>query len=274
MLHVAEYSDVGSTTRGATAIPLEPALDTQTLEITAGSVQSATFEPATCVITLLSDEDCMFKIGRDPNALDGGNKLIAKIEKTITVIAGSGMKIAVTAANVRSVSKMDNMDSLEALVKLLASPADAKTQFDLMAANVAKMNDSAAELRKASEEAAATRDQALQAANDAAAAKAVADVAAGDVAKRENALDQDMKDHADKVAADKADADARRQELDRGSASIAADFIAVNKRADELNALLANIQAREKELTDREAAVAADKADYEARIAKLKAIAA
>lgn len=272
MLYIAEYSDVGSTQRGALAIPLEPALGTQTVEVTAGSVQSAAFEPLTCILTLLSDEDCMYAVGKDPNALDGGSKLIAKREKVITIPAGQGLKIAVTAANVRSVSKMDNMDSLEALVKLLAFPADAKTQYDLMAANVAKMNESADALRKASEENAAIRDQLIVATNDALAAKAVADVAAGDVAKRENALDVDMADHAAQVAADKAAADQRGKVLDQRETDLNANAVAVNKRDNELADLAVSLDEREKALADREAAAAALQADYEARLAKLKAL--
>lgn len=273
MLYLAEYTDIGSTGRGSIAIPLEPALKTQVFEVTAGSVQSETFAPGTCVITLLSDEDCMFKIGADPNAMDGGNKLIAKTEKVIAVQVGAGLRIAVTAANVRSVSKMDNMDSLEALVKLLASPADAKTQYDLMAANVAKMNDSADALRKASEESAAIRDQLILATNDAHAAKAVADVAAGDVAKRENALDQDWKDHAAQVAVDKAAADERAKVLAAQEATVASGNDLLNKRGTELTDLAASLDAREKALADREAAAAALQTDYEARLAKLKALA-
>lgn len=274
MLYLSEYSDVGSTTRGAIAIPLEPALETHVLEVSAGNVQSATFEPQTCVVTLLSDEDCVFKIGKDPDALDGGNKLIAKTEKVIAVQAGLGLKIAVTAANVRSVSKMDNMDSLEALVKLLASPADAKKQFDLMAANVAKMNESADALRKVSEENATIRDQLIVATNDALAAKATADVAAGDVAKRENALAHDLNEHADRVAIDKAAADARTAALDQRESDMSASITVVSKKTTELADLVASLDARERALTEREAKASALQADYETRVAKLKAIAA
>lgn len=271
MLYLSEYSDVGSTTRGAIAIPLEPALETHVLEVSAGNVQSATFEPQTCVITLLSDEDCLYKIGKDPDATDGGNKLIAKTEKVITVQAGSDLKIAVTAANSGSVT---GMDSLESLLKLLASPADAQKQFAAMKTNTDKMTAAAKDLRAAGAENKVINDQLVVATEDALNAKAVADKAAADVAAREAALDKDMQDHADKAKADLAAAYERAKALGAREAQLTASLADLNKRGTEMADLAASMDAKAKELADRETAVAASQADYEARIAKLKALTA
>jgi hypothetical protein len=270
MLYIAEYSDIGSTTRGSIAIPLEPPIGEQALDVTPNSGQSTAFKPGTCIVKLLSDEDCMIDIGVTPDATNSARKLTAGNERTVSVPAGMNFKIAVMASNTGSVT---GMDSLESLMKLLASPTDAQKQFAVLQDNVAKMTAAAKDLRAAAAESKTARDQMVQATQDAASAKATTDKAAADVAVREAAFDKDSQDHADKVAADKAASDARSKVLDQREAALASNQADLDKKAAALTATSVELDAREKDLVTRENAVAASQADYEARIGKLKALA-
>jgi len=269
MLYLAEYTDIGSAGRGAVPIPMEPAIASQTIEVSASSAQSTPFDPATCLVSLVADEDIMLAVGKDPDAARG-RIVKAGVEKVISIPAGSGLKVAVMAANSGSVT---GMDSLESLVKLLASPDDAQKQYAVMKSNADKMAAVAADLRKDTEENRAIHDQLVQATQEALAAKAAAEQAAGDVAVRESALDRDMADHADKVKADEASATILSDALDAKILELSGWEASINKKDGDLSLLAANLDAREKELKAREDAAAALQADYEARVAKFKALA-
>lgn len=267
MLYLAEYTDIGSTGRGSVPIPMEPAVATQVLDVTAGVVVSAAFQPTTCIVSLVADEDCMIAVGKDPSGAQ--SKLRAGVEKLISVPAGAGLKVAVTAANI---TKTGNMDSLESLIKLLASPADAQKQYAIMQTNIDKMGAAAANLRKDSEENQTIRDQLVQSTSEALAAKAAADKAAADVAAREAALDRDTSDYADKAKADRFDADQRAKVLNEREADLTANLASLNKRGSDLADRAASLDAKEKDLKAREDAAAAIQSDYEARIARFKAL--
>lgn len=271
MLYIAGYSDIGSTTRGSIPIPLEPPLSEQAIEVGPVSVRSAEFEPDICIVKLLSDEDCVIDIGDNPDASNGARKLMAGKEQVISVPMGKGFKVAVASANTGSVT---GMDSLESLLKVLASPADAKSQFAAMKDKTDKLTAAAKEFQAASAEHKTINDQLVQATADALAAKADAAKAAADVVDREARLDKDARDQADKVIADKAAADARANELDAREAALTTSLADLNKKVSDLADLAGNLDARAKDLMAREEAVAASEADYESRIAKLKALTA
>lgn len=270
MLTILEYTDIGSTSRGSIAIPLEPPAAQQAIDVGPSSIQSEAFRPATCIVKVMSDEDCQIAIGADPDATGAARKLKAGVEQIVTIPMGKNFKIAVAASNLGSVT---GMDSLESLLKLLASPADAQVQFAAMQANADKLSAAAKEFQVASVEHKAMNDQLVQSTKDALAAKETANKAAGDVAEREARLDKDAKDQADKVAADQTAADARAKDLDAREATLTANLADLNKKGSDLADLASNLDAKSKDLTAREEAVAATETDYENRMAKLKALA-
>lgn len=271
MLYIAEYIDIGQTTRGSIAIPLEPPVGEQAIEAGPNSVQSAAFKADTCIVRLSADEDCMIDIGGNPDATNSVRKLIAGKGQIITVPMGKGFKVAVVAAQSGSVT---GMDGLESLLKLVASPADAAKQFATLQDNTAKMTAAAADLRSAGTEDRKMKDDLAKATQDALDAKGVADKAMAAVAAREAAFDKDAQDHADKVKADLAEVDARSKALDDRVTAAAEVAAVLNKRGTDLADLAANLEARSVELDAREASMTAAQADYEARIAKLKALTA
>lgn len=274
MLYVSEYTDMGSTPRGSSSIPLEPPVRKQAVAVTAGSVLSEPFQTDTCIVSLLSDEDCLFDIGSSPDATANVSKLMAGIEKIVSVPASKGFRVAVTAADLKSIAKMDQMDSFESLVKLLAFPDQAQQHFAVMADHVARMNASAKELRDASAENKTVRDQLIQSTEDATKAWEDATKAKADIADRERTFDKDAADQAAKVKADQATLDERAKALEAREAEIIAGVASVNKKAAELASRSNELDTREADLALRVGAADAAKADYEARIAKLKALAA
>lgn len=268
-LYLAEYSDVGSTQRGALAIPLEPPQGEQVIDIGPNSVQSEAFKPATCIVKLVSDEDCVIEIGSDPDATNAVRKLLTGKPETISVTVGSKFKVAVVAVNSGSVTEMDSLGSL---LKLLASPADAQKQFAVLQANADKMTSAAKDLRAAGAENKTIHDQLVQATQDALTAKDEANRAAADAAARQAALDKASQNQADKIAADKVAASEQAEQLAARETELAANIAALDKKAGDIAAMANTLDTREKDLTARETAVAASQADYEARIAKLKAL--
>jgi hypothetical protein len=96
-LYIGEYHDMVSTIRGSIEILLEPPIAEQSIEIGGKSRQSEAFSPDTCIVRLSSDADCIIAIGLDPDATDSLRRMTAGQERTIGVVAGSQMKIAVMA---------------------------------------------------------------------------------------------------------------------------------------------------------------------------------
>lgn len=269
MLYIAEYFDVGSTGRGSLPIPLEPPAAEQELAVGPRSVQSEPFRKDTCLVKLMSDEDCLIAIGDDPDATNSIRKLRAGDEKIIAVQAKQ--RIAVIASpNVRSVS---GMDSLESLLVLMASPADGQKQFAALKEYTDTLTAAAADLKSSTAEDRAIRDQLVQATKDALASKADAAKAIEELSNREAALDRDAKDQADKAASDKAALDARSNELDAKAAELAASAADMSRKGNGLADLAGSLDERERELAAKQAALDAAQADFDGRMAKLKALA-
>lgn len=268
-LYVGEYCDIGSTTRGSIAIPLEPPLNEQSVEITSQSKQSAPIADTTCIVKLISDADCAIAIGTDPDATNSVRYLAAGMERIITVLPGSKLKIAVVATGDGSMS-----DSLGAFLKIIASPAEAQKRLDNLTKQATVIDGSAASLRSATDEHKKAKADLESATKIAQAAKAVADKAADDVAKAQAAL-ADAKDAYDaRVKADAEAAKAMAKELAEREAALNGTALDLNGKAQDIADASKNLDAREKALADKAAALAAAQADYEARIAKLKALTA
>jgi hypothetical protein len=145
MLSIFEYSDVGSTQRGSVAIPLEPPVAQQAIEIGPTSVQSDPMSGNTNIVRLIASSDCAIAISVDPDATDSLRRLTAGKEQIITVAPGSKMKIAAIATG--NATAPSGMTTLEGLLQLVSSPADFKKRLDTLSKATAK-HDAAAQAHK------------------------------------------------------------------------------------------------------------------------------
>jgi hypothetical protein len=148
MLSILEYSDVGSSQRGSLAIALEPPIASQSLDIGPTSIQSEPFHATTCIVKLTSDEDCLIDVGLAADATNSIRKLKAGAETTITVAAGSNMKIAAIATGNAAPS---SMNSLEALLQIVGSPDALKARLETLSQATAKADAATAEHKAAAE---------------------------------------------------------------------------------------------------------------------------
>jgi hypothetical protein len=268
-LFLGEYCDVGSTNRGSLAIPLEPPLAEQAVEIGNQSSQSKPLRADTCIVKLISDADCAIAIGSDPDATNSVRFLAAGKEQTIAVPPNSNLKVAVVASGSGSMS-----DSLGAFLKIIASPEDAKKKLDELTKQAAVIDASAQSLRVATDahkQAKADADAALRAASDAA---DKASQGQADLAKQQSQFEAQKDEYAAKLKADAAAADLAAKSLADRQAALASDQAELLKRSDNVAAAVSELDARAKDVADRERAADALKDDYEARIAKLKALTA
>lgn len=267
-LYIGEYCDIGTTSRGSIPIPLDPPLAEQAVEIAGQSKQSSALAADTCIVKLMSDADCSIAIGPDPDATNSVRFLAAGKEQIITVLAGSKQRIAVVASGSGSMS-----DSLGAFLKIIASPAEAQKTLDSLSKQAGQIDASAQALRVATDghkQAKAAADAATKTAAD---ASALAASDAADLAKQKAALQADQDAHAAKVTSDANDADAKAKDIADREAALRTSADALSRKSQRLDDTTAQLDAREKDISDREAAAVALKADYEARIAKLKALA-
>src|SRR5437868_13545643 len=110
MLSILEYNDVGSTQRGSVAIPLEPPIAVQSIEVGPTSVQSEPMAASTSIVRVSSTVDVVIAVGSDPNATDSPRRLKAGVEQTLTVPPGNGMRIAVMASGAAAPSGVDSLE--------------------------------------------------------------------------------------------------------------------------------------------------------------------
>jgi hypothetical protein len=153
-LTLCEYRDIGSTARGSVAIPLEPPIAEQSIELGLTSQQSKSFAPDTCLIKLMANGDCNIAIGQDPDATNSVRHVAAGREQVLAVPANSKLKIAAMAAGSNNMT-----DNLGAFLTVVANPAAAqKTMADLKT-QAATIDAAAKNLRDAT--AAAARGRTL-----------------------------------------------------------------------------------------------------------------
>lgn len=93
-LYIAEYSDIVSTVRGGTAIPVDPPIAEQTVSISAGSLQSVAFNAATKFIRIHSDAICSINSNIANPTATAANGRFAANQTEFRGVTG-GMKLAV-----------------------------------------------------------------------------------------------------------------------------------------------------------------------------------
>lgn len=144
-LSILEYNDVGSTSRGALNLPLEPPTAQQSIDIGPTSSVSDGLNSDTCILKVQSEVDCFISVGVDADASNSGRILRAGKSELLGVKPGSGVKVAViaTAGGAGSVS---GMDSLEGLLALIANPKALAKQIAALTAATSKHEAAAKEL--------------------------------------------------------------------------------------------------------------------------------
>lgn len=166
--------------------------------------------------------------------------------------------------------------SLYVLLAIMADPAAAKARLD-------QIMEASAECQKAYEQAALTakeaqdnRDAATQALTDADAKLKAALAAQGDIDAASQRLNDQMAKREAEVSGLASETDAREKDLAAREADLASKTEAFNAREQSTTAALdarnAALTAAESEVADNKAHLATQIADYEDRLAKLKAL--
>lgn len=277
MLYIGEYADIGSAGRGSVPIPQEPPQHEQKLEIGPSPEVSVVLAASTCLVRLIADADCAIAIGVDPDPTHSARVIRAGSEALIAVVPGSDMCIAVIAAGNRSVStdrsSVSGYDSLSALLQVIASPTEAKTQLDALVAQAEKVDAAAADLRKETADNRTSRDDLIAATNaaqtaqaEAKAAKQEAIIASAKVARESAELDA-------KMATFKMDSDARTADQDKRETAIGVSLENMNSKQRDLADKESQLSQREADLAEAMAALTASQAAYTSRMTKLKELA-
>lgn len=267
-LYIGEYSDIGSVGRGSVPIPQEPPHGEQAVDFSVTSKASDTLSDATCIVRLVSDDDCAISVGADPDATNSVRLVSANKEQLLTVVAGSKMKIAVVATG----GVASGFDSLDALLRIVTSPIDAKKQFDLLAVQAAKADAATKALRVASDADRMTKDDLDAATKKAEAAKAANDRSVADIAAAAAAAAAKEARRVTQVEADKTAAAARKADLDAQAVSLAALSDRLGLAFNKVDIAETDLAKRETELVNAKDALAIAQAGYEERVAKLKAL--
>lgn len=266
--NILEYSDAGSTPRGAIDIPLEPPSRIQTVEVGSDSIQSAAFDTETCIVKLVSDVDCVFDVGIDPDATNSFRSLLAGKEQTIVVTKGQDMKVAI-----KSSSTASGMGTLEALIKLVTSPEDAKAQIMALADQTTKLDAAAAKLSETIAEDKAIKAEILKATAEISDRQLAIEKTASGLAAMQAGIDKAKSDHETSVAAFTEHSDAKTAELNQREAELNEKDAALGGKDIQLTALEARLAAREVGIAVHEEAVANLRADYTGKLAQLKELA-
>ena len=95
-LYITEYADSGFIS-GPVAVAKEPRITSQTVEIAAGSAQSAAFNSATRLVRLHTDAICSVDFGTDPTAVETESRMAANQTEYFAVPHGQSYKVAVIA---------------------------------------------------------------------------------------------------------------------------------------------------------------------------------
>jgi hypothetical protein len=240
MLNVTEYSSA-LVLAGAAPIPAEPSMRSQTVEIESASSASEPFSTATRFIRVHTDRGCALKVGAAPVATPADTRISAGGAEYFAVQPGH--RIAAVA-----IKEAQDMDSLTALLQVLADPKASQTRAKELAVAAAVAAKAAAEAK---------------------AAAAAVDSARADITARETAL----KSAQQTLEAERAQLKADRGKVDSQSAQLQADSERLTAKAAELTKAAESITERERAIAAREKQVAAAEAGYSNRIAKLRELA-
>jgi uncharacterized protein (DUF3084 family) len=265
---ILEYSDTGSTPRGAIEIPLEPPSCMQTVDVGPDSARSEPFDKDTCIVTMTSDVDCVFDVGTDPDAINSIRTMRAGREYTIVVAKDQGMKAAFKAT-----SSTSGMGTLESLLKLVTSPNDAKAQILALSSQTAKLEAAAKKLADTAAEDKAVKADILKASKEIEASRAVVENTSAGLAAKHASIDKAAAAHDAAVEAFNAESQARTEALNQREADLNDMASDLEGKEIVLKAYDARLTAREAGLAVHEEAVAKMKADYEAKLAHLKELA-
>lgn len=266
--NILEYSDAGSTPRGAIDIPLEPPSYIQTVEVGSDSIQSAAFDMDTCIVKLVSDVDCVFEVGLDPDATNSFRSLMAGKEQTIVVTKGQDMKVAIKASSTAS-----GMGTLEALLKLITSPEDAKAQIMALSAQTSKLDAASAKLSQSIADDTALKADILKATVEINDRHLAIEKTASGLAAMQAGIDKAKDDHEVSVAAFTEHSDAKTAELNQREAELNEKDAALGGQDIQLKALEARLAAREVSIAVNEEAVTNLRAEYAGKLAQLKELA-
>lgn len=94
-VYISEYANGALTDGQLSNFVMEPAVAEQTVAITAGSVQSAAFNPTTRFVRLRTDAICSVRFGTNPTATATSSRMPAATETIVGVQQGLSQKVAV-----------------------------------------------------------------------------------------------------------------------------------------------------------------------------------
>ena len=97
-LYITEFAGINTQFGSTMNCAVTPSLVDQAIAFTATSTQSATLNPSTCLIRVVSDTNCFKKIGTNPTATQTTVRVVADSVEYFAVPPNSGYKIAVVTA--------------------------------------------------------------------------------------------------------------------------------------------------------------------------------
>lgn len=268
-LYLGEYSELGASGRGVIPFPQEPPIGEQSIDIGLTSTSSETLLDEAVIIRLVAEEDCAIAIGVDPDATTSVRFVPAGKEQLLTVAAGSKMKIAVVAAGSGGGS---GFDSLGALLRVVTAPADVQKAMETLAAQTTKANDARKALKDATAANASSADAAAEAARRADKAKIDAEQAATAATAKLDQLALETAVYSDRAKAEEEAAAARKSELDKKASELNSLKASLEKSAQSLLDSKTDLDKKTSDLAIQQAAAQALAAEYDAKLAKLKAL--
>lgn len=98
-LYITEYQFMGAQGYGESNMPRDGngTIHQAPVDFTGGATPSEAFGQNTAYIEIWSDADCLYAIGTDPDADDGGTPLTAKTSKFVGVPAGGKLSVVAIA---------------------------------------------------------------------------------------------------------------------------------------------------------------------------------